>query len=203
MLNPESIDCVVIDGSLVSVESAELSLIFGADDDVYGNVDYEGTVSLGEWDMTEARVGTYTAGFLGGADVQAAAARIGYVSTIQRMNSDGDIFYEPEHLAADFEEENEMTVLPDFTSDWTTNNGTTGLMRELAWISYTPLFGGAFEDDWPDGNPFAAGVHSFAAIGAIDDPDRMGPWFVLGGSFEGSDLLPGAGGYAVDMDTLI
>jgi hypothetical protein len=61
----------------------------------------------------------------------------------------------------------------------------------------------AFEDDWPDGNPFAAGVHSFAAIGAIDDPDRMGPWFVLGGSFEGSDLLPGAGGYAVDMDTLI
>lgn len=202
MLNPESIDRIEVDGSTVSVENRSLSLIIGFDETVYATLSYEGTASLGDWNMENARVGTYTAGFLDGAEVQAAAAQIGCVSAIQTKDSEGNIYYAGEALAGIFETENEMVLGPNFTSEWTDDDGMTEMMRELSWISYTPLLDGAFEEHWPDGNPFAAGVHYPSDIGAIDDPDLMGPWFVLGGGFEGNGLLPGAGGYAVDMGSL-
>lgn len=203
LLNPESIDRIEIDGGMVSVGDSSLSLSFGFDDTVYATVGYEGTVSLGDWNMENARVGTYTAGFLGGAEVQAAASHIGYVSAIQTQDSEGNFYYGGEVPADAFESENEMVFGADFTSGWTDNDGMTAPMRELSWISYTPLLEGAFAEDWPDGNPFAAGVHYPSDIGAIDDPDLMRPWFVLGGRFDGDDLLPGEGGYVVDMGALL
>ncbi len=96
-----------------------------------------------------------------------------------------------------------MIVDPDVISEWTGNEGMTEMMRELAWVRYTPLHGEGFGEIRPDGNLFAAGVCSPTDIAAIDDPDRTGPSFVLGGSSGASSLPVGAGGFLVDMDSVL
>ena len=167
-----------------------------------------------EDDFTKAGyyVAEYEVGFLGGSGftaVQAGAAKIGTWWITEAVDDGGHTYTPPERYGF---LENIDLGSADFSSDWmATGGGHRG--RTHVWLTY-----GGYEDGqggledgelvygWPEDGDYyknagAWGTPDWGQVSRIEEfEDMLGPWFVVGGAFDGTTLSAN-GNLSVSMPT--
>lgn len=205
VLNPESSDQLVIDGSEIGTFSDTIPVTYRdpSDDSThhYGSVSYLATNDIGDWytaGQHHAANYTVASSLLGGGvtSVFAPTAVAGFWDiTVYDNGVPGDVYINSEDFRLEDYESDLSLSSASYTSGNYMLNETT--ITSYAWANYD-VFGAPYTDGWSSNLPFAFGASSVSGIGPINDINDIGPWFVVGGFF-GTGGLVSSNTYSVTM----